>query len=113
MFEYILDAFDAGTPTAHHTQENVIREIGADLAFAHVVVQLGEGQWHFYEKSIRVDFFELGEGSVRLAVYDDVEESGNLFELNFLYLQLFERLISIAGEEVLLHLQLEGSLQVL
>ena len=49
MFEYILDTFDAGTPATNHTQENVIREISADLALAHVVMQLGEGQRHFHE----------------------------------------------------------------
>ena len=42
VLEYFLDALDTGAPATDHAQEYVVGEVGAVLALAHVVVQLGQ-----------------------------------------------------------------------
>jgi len=41
MLENLLHAFDTGTPPADHTEENVVRYIGAIFAFSHILMKFG------------------------------------------------------------------------
>ena len=59
MLEYLLNALDAGTPTANHAKEDVVGEICAIFAFAHMLMQLGESCGDFDEESIDIYIFEF------------------------------------------------------
>ena len=113
MFEYFLHAFDAGTPATDPAQKDVVGDVAAVFAFAHVLMQFWQGQGDLNEQIVRVYIFQLVYFNHELLAFDRIEQFRSLFMLELLEFELVDGLLLIFVEEELLKTQLEVSLDVL
>lgn len=52
VFDDLFDALDAGAPAADQAEKDVVGDVGAELALAHVLVQFSQGVGDLDEESI-------------------------------------------------------------
>ena len=113
VFEDELPALIAGRPLAHQAKEDVVCEVVAVFALAHVVVKLGEGLRDLYEEHFGVYqlgalYFDLG-----LLLDDGLEEPTGVFLLILIEAELLQERAVVSLQEECLHPQLEVPLDIL